>query len=170
LGFQLLEPISPPATSPIFHSTLEYPPVLSKFRPSNIDPNIPVYDASSKFDIKSKNNIKLPRHNYTKSEKEKFKQNPTVRSTSIQTALFLLGIDDRILKNKTGDRSVKKPFWKRSPEYLWNLLELAKRRYELEISHAHPDVGGNSKRASQINSAWNLVKKLFAKHGYKLNK
>jgi hypothetical protein len=87
----------------------------------------------------------------------------------IQTALYLLGINKKILASTAGSKKGEGLFWKKSPKHLWSLLELAKRRYELEIAHAHPDRGGNVKRAAQLNAAWSLVKKLFAKHGYILH-
>jgi len=88
----------------------------------------------------------------------------------IQTALYLLGIDKKTLAASAGSKKGEGLFWKKSPEYLWSLLELAKRRYELEISHAHPDKGGDIKRAAQLNAAWSLVKKLFAKRGFTLGR
>jgi len=80
---------------------------------------------------------------------------------SIAIALQTLGIDPSVIRGKT--------IWDRPPEKIWSLLELAKRRYELEISHAHPDrPGGNTTRARQMNAAWKFVKEKFAQNGYEL--
>ena len=146
---------------------LKYPPVLSKFKPSSIDPHIPVHDAAPERPDKEK------MYNYgpTRSSMDVSKEKPPIipkKKTSIQTALQILGIDNRII---VPSQSSNPPiFWNRSPSYLWNMLELAKRRYELEILHAHPDMGGDPLRASQLNSAWRLIQRIFEKHGYNLQK
>jgi len=176
-GFRALNSISAPASvrgykpfkawkSP--YSTLEQPPMLSKFRPANIDPNIPVYDKTAKRDIPPadfKPKISIPR---SKSPFAKKLPPPPVKSTSIQTALHLLGIDRNIIAPRNLKSSGS--FWSYPPEHIWKLLSLAKRRYELEIAHAHPDRGGDMKRAAQLNAAWKLVKKLFARRGFEMHR
>lgn len=140
----------------------KFPLVPSKFRPANIDPDIPIYDRSAKNVVgDTPKKVNLPRRKVPLKPEDKPK--PIYRTTPIQTALHLMGIDQSAIYG--GGK-----FWERPHEQLWNLLELAKKRYDYEIRHAHPDVGGNPKRASQLNAAWNLTKKLFAKHGYVLHR
>jgi len=142
------------------------PLMVSKFRPFNIDPEIPVYNAAGKRDMGGEENPKVPQAKMSYADSKKLPP-PVVRSTSIQTALWLLGIN----KSAITPNEIQGSFWNRPSSYLWNLLELAKRRYELEISAAHPDkTGGDYRRAAQLTSAWDLVKKLFARRGYELNK
>ena len=82
----------------LLKENLKYPPIISKFRPSTIDPNYePDY------------------------------RSPKGNRGSIGIALETLGIDSSVIRGKT--------IWDRPPEKIWSLLELAKRRYELEISH-----------------------------------
>jgi len=137
--------------------------IPSKFRPSDIDPDIKIYDKAKQHnmpDFKYKH-IPLPK---SSSDVE---IPPRANQTSqVQTVLYLLGINEKELyasHKRVGS------FWKRPPEFLWRMLELAKRRHELEMAQAHPDKGGNPKRAAQLNAAWGLVRKLFAKHGFTLH-
>jgi len=141
------------------------PMMISKFRPSNIDPEIPVYNAASKRDMGGEETPKVPQAKMSYANYKKLPP-PVVRTTPIQTALQLLGIDKKVVT----PNAMQGSFWNRPSSYLWNLLDLAKRRYELEISHAHPDRGGDPRRAAQLNMAWDLVKKLFARRGYELHK
>jgi len=145
----------------------KFPLVPSKFKPADIDPDIPVYNAASKrntaVDDEPKPKVSLPK--MSNADRKKLPP-PIFRTTSIQTALQLLGIDKRAITPP----DEKGSFWERSPTYLWNLLGLAKRRYDLEISHAHPDkTGGDYRRAAQLNAAWTLIKKLFARRGYDIH-
>ena len=147
----------------------KYPIMPSKFRPSNIDPTLPVYDKQAKRDMppadrEAKPKVQLPPR--PKGAPATKVPPPVTRTTPIQTALWMLGIDRDVITNKNLRGG---SFWERNPEHLWNLLELAKRRFELEIAHAHPDRGGDTRRAAQLNAAWNLVKKLFARRGYVLH-
>ena len=49
------------------------------------------------------------------------------------------------------------------------LLALAKRKYQLEVSHAYKNPSETSyDRIVQLNLAWEFVEKMFAKKGYKL--
>jgi DNA-binding CsgD family transcriptional regulator len=148
----------------------KFPVIKSKFRPSDIDPNIPVYDKQAKRDMPSHQEtpkVYLPKPKLTAAQREKLKA-PIVRTTKIQTALWLLGIDRSAITpaNLVGSGS----FWEKPPEHLWNMLELAKRRYTYEMGHAHPDRGGSAMRAAQLTAAWNLTKKLFARRGFVLHK
>jgi len=172
-AFKALNPIKPPNSFRGFkpfkawkspYSTLTNPPMISKFKPADIDPNIPVYDKATKHNLKDTPDFKkvyIPKPS-TSTEKPK---PPVSRTSTIQTALSLLGIDEKEIYGQKKDNS----FWDRPSEYLWTMLELAKRRYDLEIIHAHPDQGGYPKRAVQLNAAWRLAKKLFSKHGYTIN-
>lgn len=168
-AFQTMNPIKPPATNKLYRpyqdkSTLKYPPVLSKFRPANVDPNIPVYDYSDRHTTKQ-NDYKRKHQPIPQDRKLELKP---LKTTRIHQALELLGVDKHILYSVDGKATGH--FWDRSPEYLWKMLELAERRYQLEIAHAHPDKpGGDFKRAAQINAAWALIQRFFAKHGYKLH-
>jgi hypothetical protein len=117
--------------------------VPSKYRPADVDPNINV-------NLNNKNEI------------------------NIQMALHLLGIDKKIVYRTplsgtiVGAKGKRKEssFWNRPSEFLWRMLELAKDRYKYEIQHAHPDVGGDPQRAIQLNTAWEMIKKSFARRGY----
>jgi DNA-binding CsgD family transcriptional regulator len=140
----------------------KYPIIQSKFRPANIDPNIPVYDRPAKTELGDEPTPKINLPKRTVPVKPEDRPKPIFRTTPIQTALWMLGIDRSAI---TGQGV----FWRRPPEELWALLELAKKRFGYEIAHAHPDRGGNTKRAAQLTSAWILTKKLFAKHGYILH-
>jgi len=170
-AFQTTNPISPPPVNKLYKpyqdkSTLKYPPVLSKFRPSDVDPDIPVYDRSDQHaDKQDREKVQL---NIPKSAKKVNRHIP--KTTHIQQALELLGINRQAIGTNPGGKNYK-AFWKRSPDLLWRILELAKRRYELEISHAHPDnkATGNIKRAMQLNAAWKLIQRFFANHGYELH-
>lgn len=141
----------------------KYPMVHSKFKPADIDPDIPVYDRATKTELGpgQKPKINLPKR--TIPVKPEDRPKPIYRTTPIQTALYLLGINREAITGKG-------LFWQRPHEELWNLLELAKKRYTYEMAHAHPDRGGSAKRAAQLTAAWGLAKKLFAKHGYVLHK
>jgi DNA-binding CsgD family transcriptional regulator len=155
------------------------PLMPSKFQPSNIDPTIKVYNPLTLRDmtpfereqkIKAiramRKSQRLSQRDNPSQEPKKTVPPPVVKSTSIQTALWLLGIDRNAITNQN---MASGSFWNRPPEHLWNLLALAKRRFELEIVHAHPDRGGDVRRAVQLNAAWHLVKKLFARRGYVLH-
>lgn len=169
-AFQATNPISGPKSahtphkakrSP--HQTIKYPPMYAGgFKPAEIDPNIPIHTATLKNRDLEKSIPRL-RGTVTKNVVPKI-----VRVTAITKALEILGIDPVVIY--AGDKGSKMrgrgPFWERSASYLWNMLELSRTRYEYEISHAHPDRGGNPKRAAQLNAAWDLIKKMFAKHGY----
>lgn len=140
--------------------------IPSKFRPANIDPTIPVYDHPAKIQLGDKpDRVYLPKRTipFTPSKSPP----KTVKTTSVQTALWLLGINKNAITKKDAGQG---KFWERPSEYLWSLLELAKKRFDYEIAHAHPDRGGDIRRATQLNSAWNLVKKAFARRGYVLHK
>jgi DNA-binding CsgD family transcriptional regulator len=142
---------------------LKYPPMLTKFRPANIDPNIPVYDPIQR---NRSAEPPAPRPKLPPGTPTKKLPPPVVRSTSVQTALYLLGID----KSAITPPAISGSFWNRPSSYLWNLLELAKKRYEYEIRAAHPDLpGGNVKRAQQLTAAWRIVKELFKRRGYSLD-
>lgn len=143
----------------------KFPLIHTKFSPANIDPDIPVYDTMKKRDVGDEPKPKVPQIKMSYADRKKLPP-PVVRSTPIQTALYLLGIDRKAITPP----SISSSFWDRPSSYLWNLLELAKRRYELEIAHAHPDRGGDPRRATQLNAAWKLVQKLFARRGYELDK
>ena len=143
-AFQTTNPINPPKQIKMYrphkalvspHQTLKYPPVVSKFKPANIDPNVRyVYQTTTGKGI----------------------------NATIKTAFKVLGVDPRILNKNYS-------FWKARDEWLWTMLELAKKRYDYEISHAHPDRGGNVNRAKQINIAWKFIKDMFKKRGYELH-
>jgi len=149
----------------------KFPIMKSKFRPADIDPTIPVYDKLKKINMPDHEDIPKIYVKKSKSipigDKEKVKHFNT-RTTKIQTALWLLGIDRDVITptNLRGTSS----FWEKPPEHLWHLLELAKKRYTYEMAHAHPDRGGSAIRAAQLTSAWNLTKKLFARRGFVLHK
>lgn len=174
-SFSALNPITPNASIRGYKPHVSWaqkagigsklPLMHTKFKPANIDPDIPVYDAAKKRDVGDDPKPKVPQIKMSYADRKKLPP-PIVRSTPIQTALYLLGIDRKAITPP----SISSSFWDRPSSYLWNLLELAKRRYELEISAAHPDRGGDPKRAAQLNSAWKLVQKLFARRGYELNK
>jgi hypothetical protein len=180
-GFQVLNPIKPPSSiskPPTNYQTIENPPVLSKFRPSDIDPNIPVYDKITKRIVApapEDMNLKIPNISKPKRfgiDNDKKVPIPPTKFTTIGTALYLLGIDPSVIySNSHPGGKETKFFWDRSPDYLWRMLELAKRRYELEIKHSHSiaNKGGSQKRASQLNTVWALVKRMFAKRGYALD-
>src|ERR1039458_2165480 len=177
-GFQVLNPIERPSSiskPPPNYQTIENPPVLSKFRPADIDPDIPVYDrmrkkilAPAPEDVIAKMpDIPRPRPRLKRFGNKRIPI-PTTKITPIGTALYLLGIDPSVLYTSSASRGGKqtKKFWDRSPEYLWRMLELAKRRYELEIKHSHniANKGGSQKRASQLNIVWALVKRRSEEH------
>ena len=48
-------------------------------------------------------------------------------------------------------------------------LEAAHRSYVKMIREAHPDAGGSAQLASEINQAWDELKRRFAKRGVTLN-
>lgn len=156
----------------------QLPVIPSKFRPANIDPNIPVYDKQVKRDMSpvereaEKEKIKAMRASLPPRQagatQTKRVPPPVTRTTPIQTALWMLGIDRNAITNQ--NIASGGSFWNRPSTHLWNLLALAKRRFELEIAHAHPDRGGDTRRAAQLNAAWTLVQKLFARHGYVLHR
>jgi len=144
----------------------QFPLIKSKFRSADVDPEIPVYNASKKYNVgDTGDKPKLPKPAMSFADRKKLPP-PIVRNTSIQTALWLLGIDKKVIT----PTALQGSFWNRPSSFLWKLLELAKRRYELEMLHNHPDRGGDSRRAAQISAAWELVRHLFAKHGYELHK
>jgi hypothetical protein len=183
-GFQVLNPIKPPSSiskPPTNYQTIKNPPVLSKFRPANIDPNITVYDRTTKRFIKlapediendTSRIIKLQKLKNFIKRNDKIETPEPPRTTTVQTALYLLGIDRSTIysTSREGGKETKL-FWERSPDYLWRLLELAKRRYELEIKHAHniANKGGSQKRTAQLNTVWALIREMFARRGYKLD-
>jgi hypothetical protein len=137
----------------------KYPMVHSKFKPADIDPNIPVYDRANKTELGDEPRPKVNLPKRTVPVKPEDRPKPIYRTTPIQTALYLLGIHRDAITGKG-------LFWQRPHEELWDLLDLAKKRYTYEMSHAHPDRGGSAKRAAQLTAAWNLTRKLFAKHGF----
>ena len=85
----------------------------------------------------------------------------------MQTALCLMGINPKVIMKDKGYNG-KAVFWDRPDEYLWNILELAYRRYNYEIRSVHPDLNGSDRRSAQLNAAWDLIKKSFAKRGFVL--
>ncbi len=94
---------------------------------------------------------------------------------SIQGALLALGIDRRTVYRDANRPNIRRPlhgvaesFWAQSPSLLWHLLELAKNRYRHEIAASHPDRGGTTERAAQLNWAWSLVKGHFRRRGFEL--
>jgi hypothetical protein len=140
---------------------LKYPPVLSKFRPADVDPTfLPVFGRA-----------------LTKSEQGIQQQG------KMHHALYLLGIDPIHIFARNSiypsyvekkpkrmlSKGEKESFWNRSHEYLMRLLALAKRKYQLEVSHAYKNPSKTSyDRIVQLNLAWEFVEKMFAKKGYKL--
>lgn len=159
------EPFVPSAMK-LGMGSLKHPPVLSKFRPANVDPNIPVYDPSTRT-VAAEPKVSTPKI-FAPIGTARRAARPPVRATSIQTALELLGIDRKIIS--PASQLSFGSFWNRPSSHLWKILELAKRRYELEIAHAHPDKPtGNVLRAQQLNSAWRIIKRMFAARGYELN-
>lgn len=140
--------------------------IKSKFTPANIDPNLhPNYQP-----IKPRH---VPGKSHSIYQARKDAEAPSrmamIRKTqggSIQLALKILGIHPSVIKNTDKSNS----FWDNKPSYLWDVLELAKDRYDREIAHAHPDKGGDDNRFKQVSVAWNFVKEMFARRGYELHK
>ena len=91
---------------------------------------------------------------------------------------------DGAIKFKMRKKKVKlstdaQGIWSWQPEVLWTLLERAKNNYNIMIRKYHPDRFPNasekelalhSTRAAIVNNSWSVVKNLFAKHGYTLEK
>lgn len=157
------------------YATIQFPPMISSYRPVKRDPTIPILDQTVKWDMKDfvdnddaemktklKKSLKLPAKVI-----EVNRRRVIVRSTSIQTALYLIGLDKKMFSMSKTRKQCS--FWGLPPAQLWDILELAGKIYEYERKYSHPDRGGDSRRAAQINAAWRLVKKLFARRGFELH-
>ena len=64
--------------------------------------------------------------------------------------------------------SFPKRLWFRSAEDQRDLLKQANRARLERIAIEHPDRGGNTERAAQINEAWRRVRTIFKRHGVEL--
>lgn len=80
------------------------------------------------------------------------------------TALRRLGVPAATLRSQGWGNS----FWNRDLNFL-EVLELASKLYRAQLKRWHPDrPGGCQERTRQLNVLWNLVRRMFARHGYEL--
>ena len=166
-GFAALNPIAPPdyvrgfkPFKPWTGSTKSLMPI--KYRPAEFDPELhPVFPKppTSPIDIPSDDVPTKP-----KAIKSKEKDLKPVVYGNIQLAFRILGVD---LENAFTQHA-KGPFWYRKPEYLWDILELAKKRYSYEIRHARAYGTDDENRAKQLNSAWDYIRRAFARRGFSI--
>lgn len=85
-----------------------------------------------------------------------------------------LGIDPLKIRNslqKKSPHSKAQGLWSYEPNVLWELLELARDNYKSMMKKYHPDVSKeDANKAALLNSSWEIVRRLFAEHGYELEK
>ena len=102
----------------------------------------------------------------------------------VQVALKAIGISDYDLNslqghgithkngigNITGKK--KKPFWARGDEYLWNVLELARKKFRERLKFVHGEyiATGKEDELRNLVRAWLIVQKLFKNKGYEFHK
>ena len=90
----------------------------------------------------------------------------------VVTLLAWMGVPDRRLylprkmggSNKHGEFG---GFWKRPINHL-ALLEEARERYLSRIKAAHPDRGGEARKAADLVKVWHMISSRFKTHGYEL--
>jgi len=179
-AFQVMNPITPPNSIrgfkphiPHYVKTGVSPKLAiipSKFKAADIDPNLhPNYQPIQLRKVKRSKTDTIGRVEKMlniSNDKPKSASIVPTQKGSIQMALKILGIHPSVIKNIDKSNS----FWDNKPSYLWNILELAKLRFDKEIAHAHPDKGGDVNRARQVNVAWKFVRDMFKRRGYELHK
>lgn len=99
------------------------------------------------------------------------KKRPKLIFRTVSHALLVLGINT--FKGRPRNElhrlnNFRKPnFWERND--LQFVLVDAKKAYIQAIKQSHPDKGGDTSQAIEINKAWEFIEKRFADKGYKLN-
>jgi len=119
-------------------SNLKYPPVLSKYRPADIDPNfVPVYGTTS-----------------------------GKKSGSIQIAFQMLGVPRETIAPYETKKTFwnRKTEWLWS---MLELAQ-RRYEWEMKFNHPDKNPNVHPNRPTQITGAWKFIKNQFAKHGYVL--